>query len=326
MKAKEKNNKTKVSEFIRYVRGEMTKREENAFQRELQKDPFAEEADEGFSLITSEEAESDIRTLQNRLKGRVRKRSNVIIYRIAASVAVLMIISAIFVITRRHEPALTLSENIVQEKMSPVTSEESTPEQVPEMITADKKEEVPVSREKEKEKQSVSTVSKKETEEEVTGLMIAETAQDTTINTKVVDSQPQSEPARVTADMAEALTAVPERNMEMARAVGAPANARAVSPGEFIPPQPVVGKDSFDIYIEKSIKNPYPETTEQQVVILNFTVGIDSTVSNITVVDTPGEAYSGEAIRLIKEGPVWKPAQDNGNPVADEVTLRVVFK
>ena len=45
MKTKMKNNKSIVSEFIRYIRGEMTKREENAFQRELQKDPFAVEAE-----------------------------------------------------------------------------------------------------------------------------------------------------------------------------------------------------------------------------------------------------------------------------------------
>ncbi len=51
---KEEKNKTSkpVSEFQRYIRGEMTKRQENAFQRKLQRDPFAAEAAEGYSQIS----------------------------------------------------------------------------------------------------------------------------------------------------------------------------------------------------------------------------------------------------------------------------------
>ena len=44
MKEKDNNLKSSLSELQRYTRGEMTKREENAFQRKLQNDPFTEEA------------------------------------------------------------------------------------------------------------------------------------------------------------------------------------------------------------------------------------------------------------------------------------------
>lgn len=68
MKEKNKNKNNTLSDFIRYTRGEMTKREENAFQRKLQKDPFAEEATEGFSQISPREATDDLDRLGKLLK------------------------------------------------------------------------------------------------------------------------------------------------------------------------------------------------------------------------------------------------------------------
>ena len=112
---KEEKNKTSkpVSEFQRYVRGEMTKRQENAFQRKLQKDPFADEAAEGYSQISPGEAEEDIDRLGKRLKKRITGRRRIIYYRIAASIAVLMIISSVYLLIDRNKPAGELSKDAV---------------------------------------------------------------------------------------------------------------------------------------------------------------------------------------------------------------------
>ncbi len=72
MKERIRNRKGPLSEFERYVRGEMTKREENTFQRKLQRDPFAEEAADGFSEISSREATEGMDQLEKKLKERIK--------------------------------------------------------------------------------------------------------------------------------------------------------------------------------------------------------------------------------------------------------------
>ena len=76
-----RNKKKDLPDFLRYSRGEMTGKERNAFERELQKDPFAEEAMEGLASISPDEASKDISNLKKRLKTRISKRQKFIIYR-----------------------------------------------------------------------------------------------------------------------------------------------------------------------------------------------------------------------------------------------------
>ena len=102
MKEKDKNGKTNLPDFQRYIKGEMTDRERNAFERELQRDPFAADAAEGFSEISAENAQSDLAGLERQLKSRTPGRQRFVYYRIAASVAVLMIISSVFIIVQRN--------------------------------------------------------------------------------------------------------------------------------------------------------------------------------------------------------------------------------
>jgi len=43
-------------------------------------------------------------------------------------------------------------------------------------------------------------------------------------------------------------------------------------------------------------------------------------------VRSPGRIFSEEAIRLLKEGPEWKPAISNGKTTEDKIRIRIVFK
>jgi protein TonB len=61
-------------------------------------------------------------------------------------------------------------------------------------------------------------------------------------------------------------------------------------------------------------------------VILNFLVRADGTIDSIMIIKSPGKKFSDEAVRLLKTGPAWKPAEEDGKPVEDEVRLRLVFK
>ena len=98
-------------------------------------------------------------------------------------------------------------------------------------------------------------------------------------------------------------------------------------PEGYLPPQPAGGKSAFDKYIQANIV--WPDTSissHKGVVVLNFLVHTDGRIDSIKIIKSPGSQFSDEAIRLLREGPAWKPAEEDGKPVEDEVRLRIVFK
>ena len=95
----------------------------------------------------------------------------------------------------------------------------------------------------------------------------------------------------------------------------------------YSPPAPVNGQREFNRYISENIVRPDTATASQKnVVVLSFTVSETGRIDSIEVVRSPGRIFSQEAIRLLKEGPAWKPARENGNSIQDEVRIRIVFK
>ncbi|WP_212000572.1 energy transducer TonB [Chitinophaga sp. HK235] len=86
-------------------------------------------------------------------------------------------------------------------------------------------------------------------------------------------------------------------------------------------PAPVIGRIAYQQYLQNHTINP--ENKFDGVVTLTFTVMPDSTLHEITVVKSLNAACDAEAIRVVKEGPAWKPASD-GKPA--RVTLEVIFK
>src|SRR5512133_1345465 len=111
MSDKNKNMKSLLNDLLRYRRNELSGAERNAFERELQKDPFLSEASEGFESITPEEATKDIADLQRLLETGKIKKQRFVFYRIAASIAVLMILSAVYVFVSKNKPEKQLSQN-----------------------------------------------------------------------------------------------------------------------------------------------------------------------------------------------------------------------
>jgi len=96
MSKKDKNIIPGPDDFLKYSANKMSPEERNAFERKLQKDPFDEEAAEGFASISPEQAERDLNYLSDIVRNRTRKKEYILWYRIAASVAVLAIVSSVF--------------------------------------------------------------------------------------------------------------------------------------------------------------------------------------------------------------------------------------
>jgi TonB family protein len=100
-----------------------------------------------------------------------------------------------------------------------------------------------------------------------------------------------------------------------------------IEPESYTPPKPLTGQTAFDKYIESNIRRPDTLTAGQRaVVVISFTVKTDGTQDNYKIIRSPAKQFSDEALRLIKEGPEWKPAKKNGTDVEEDVRLRIVFK
>ena len=98
-------------------------------------------------------------------------------------------------------------------------------------------------------------------------------------------------------------------------------------PEGYVPPSPVGGKSDFDKYIRENLQWPDTLSSGQKaIVVLSFSVHTDGSIDSIKIIRSPGKAFSDEAIRLLRSGPSWQPAVDNGQVIEDQARLRIVFK
>jgi TonB family protein len=412
MKAKDKNREAELSEFLRYTGGKMTDSERNAFERKLQKDPFAAEAAEGLSGISPDEASKDLITVEKKIEAIVYGRRRFIYYRVAASIAVLMILSSVYLIIRQTKPESEISEI----SSDTVTFEISRPQAINEIPVPESKEKT-VSREKKEsragteQKQDITPVKSLPAEErkpseelkfqevqmaktakkddardivvvaadkkmagapsafttkieaaglQVSGRLISSednqpipgaTIQvkgstkgvltDTGGNFKITLSGDESRTlvANYIGMETKEFQATDKNEMEVTLDPSVAALSEIVVTGYgaekkdeeeqsfYTPPQPADGQRNFDRYIEDNIRKPESmEAGQRAVVVVNFVVKSSGIIDSIRVIRSPGEAYSGEAIRLIRNGPSWNPAVSNGERIDGEVRIRIVFK
>lgn len=84
---------------------------------------------------------------------------------------------------------------------------------------------------------------------------------------------------------------------------------------------------NFKTYVEENRRMP-PEAKAKTVtgtVRVRFQVAADGSVSQFTIVQSLGYGCDEEAVRLIREGPRWKPAFRNGKPLIQFVEQDIAF-
>jgi TonB family protein len=87
---------------------------------------------------------------------------------------------------------------------------------------------------------------------------------------------------------------------------------------------PISGEESYNLYLKENQR--YPPSDQEGTVVIRITVGPDGNISNMEVTRSIGPMFDSEAMRLIREGPIWLPALENGEPVTDHVLIEVEFK
>lgn len=91
---------------------------------------------------------------------------------------------------------------------------------------------------------------------------------------------------------------------------------------------PEDGYEAFSKYITTHLTYPQQAIANKidGNVYVSFTVDTDGTLSSVKVIKGLGNGCDEEALRLIQEGPKWKPGIKDEQPVARQVILPIIFQ
>lgn len=96
-------NNSILFEFQRYVRGEMTKREEYTFQKNIRKDEYAEAAIEGFTDVPEEDKSIFPTFAEDEEERKTRNRKR-LVYSVVASIIILLIATSAYLVIEKKIP------------------------------------------------------------------------------------------------------------------------------------------------------------------------------------------------------------------------------
>lgn len=79
-------------------------------------------------------------------------------------------------------------------------------------------------------------------------------------------------------------------------------------------------------FLNRNLKPPTELAAgEKKTVVVKFSVSADGTVSNIQIVQSAGDAFDKEVLRVLGRMPKWKAAFENGQPANATITQPVTF-
>ena len=93
-------------------------------------------------------------------------------------------------------------------------------------------------------------------------------------------------------------------------------------------PVPIGGMRAFYQYVNDNVKYPVQALAMniEGKVFIQFVVGKDGYLTDITVIRGIGGGCDEEAIRIVKGAPGWKPGKQRGKPVKVKMVLPITFK
>lgn len=96
---------------------------------------------------------------------------------------------------------------------------------------------------------------------------------------------------------------------------------------QMVEAQPVVGIDSLARYFHTQVQYPLSalkDSIEGQVIV-QFTIEKDGRVTHPVVLQSLGEAFDQEALRVISAMPQWQPARLNDRPLVSKASVPITF-
>jgi TonB family protein len=91
--------------------------------------------------------------------------------------------------------------------------------------------------------------------------------------------------------------------------------------------EPEGGIKAYDQYMEDNLRYPQQalDNNVKGRVVVEFNVGIDGVLNNFVIMKSLGYGCDDEVLRLVKEGPLWKPTTEDNKPVESTVRVRMKF-
>ncbi|HLN22138.1 MAG TPA: hypothetical protein VK213_13680 [Bacteroidales bacterium] len=353
MKAEENKRNQTGDNVGKYLKGKLSGEERNVFEKQMQKDMFLDEAVEGLSELTAEQYEDDLKKLEKRLRNKTIRSQKVILYRVAASVAVL-IVASVFILIERDRTTMPQKEEVNLEiaMNQPVLMPEeadqdkvSVSRDTPGTETRKKEELPPVVSGNASDDNTYSTSQEKPAEQEI----IQPSASAAGVNK---EAEANAIPERASAPLSATSKSVRSfnTNYDAGRKGSITEEAkRAEIPGyinitlsshdqilkessgqegtkNYSPPEPIAGIEEFKKYIINSILAKNIAKSQDSVIEAGFRVLPDGSLDNIILKTSAGKNLSDEITKVLKEGPTWQAAEKNGVPVEEEVTLKIELK
>jgi outer membrane biosynthesis protein TonB len=330
MKKSKKNIDNQSENIIRYLEDKMTPAERNAFEKKLQSDPFLAEALEGYSITDTDSIDSDLAHLKKRLHSVTKKRST-LLYRVAAAVIILVGISSVLLVRNLRQPDMKMAEgrNILEDMTpeEPLSDLSETKKGLSREFDTGKQERKEIPEEKSlAELQDRKQDSIPELREAIPEVIIeheiipeAETvAIAKTLPEKAEEFRTADRIAGVEADKG-VLSKSARRDEVVATMVAGKVTERKA--------QPLTGEEEYNKYLAEN--QVYPEgyqMSDSVEVKLELIIQEDGSIGKIEIKGSPDKEFSDEAMRLIKNGPIWLPAIKDGEAVKDTVNLKILFK
>lgn len=86
------------------------------------------------------------------------------------------------------------------------------------------------------------------------------------------------------------------------------------------------GARAWADFLNRYLRTPGElEPGEKKTVLINFQVDADGTVTGFSVLQSGGEAFDNEVIRVLRKMPKWKPAFQNGHAITVSFSQPVTF-
>jgi protein TonB len=88
------------------------------------------------------------------------------------------------------------------------------------------------------------------------------------------------------------------------------------------------GQSEWTRYLQKNLRYPDDaiDNGTQGVVRVQFIVDKEGNISEVQALNDPGDGLAEEAVRIIKKGPKWRPAEQNGRKVIYRHIQAITFK
>ena len=306
----------------------------------LPRDKFEEEASEGLGRLNREEAEEDLRELRGRIERRVRK-PRMIWMPAAAAVVILLVASTVFIALFRDrkvpatdmaaaEAPITDTALIAMAEPIRKTETKSAKPTAQSKMNGSARDALsnPVQTEEVRSVREAYDVAGVSMVEPIAAMeVIAEEELDEAV---VVEAVPKMEKAEVY-DNKEKAAAYDKREKTAAAKTIDDSAAATPAPGAGVMADshagPVGGMEEFNKWIQNNIM--YPEDVAprvRQVIVVTFKIAADSTLYDLKAEQTAGEPFTKEVFRLLREGPKWVPAVQDGKVREEGVRVSIVFK